>query len=70
MATFGATMLVFAITTARLVAYAINDRDRWRRFLFLVLLVLAVAAARWAFADGGVHVLLHDFGPASPTRQR
>jgi uncharacterized membrane protein YqjE len=52
---------VFLITLARLVAYAINDRDRWRRFLLLVVLVLALAAARWVFADGGAHVLLHDF---------
>ena len=38
---------VFLITLARLVAYVINDRDRWRRFLFLVLLVLAVAVGWW-----------------------
>jgi hypothetical protein len=57
-----AVMLAFAITLTRLVAYAINDRARWWRFLFLVLLVLAVAAAWWAFADGGIHLVLHDFG--------
>lgn len=58
---FGASVIAFMITVARLVAYAIDDRERWRRFLFLVFLVLAVAAARWALADGGVHVLLGDF---------
>jgi len=56
------------LASARLIAYAINDRDRWRRFLVLVLLVLAAASARWLFADGGVLVLLHDFGLASITR--
>lgn len=49
-------------TLARLLAYAINDRDRWRRFVFLIFLPLAVAAGWWLLADGGVHVLLHDFG--------
>lgn len=50
------------ITVARLVAYVIDDHNRWRRFLVLVLLVLVVVAVRWLLADGGVHVLLHDFG--------
>ncbi len=50
------------------IAYTISDRDRWRRFIVLVLLVLAAASARWLFADGGVLVLLHDFGLASITR--
>jgi len=55
------------VTVARLVAYTISDRDRWRRFVFLLFLVLAVAAGWWLLADGGVHVLLHDFGPAGIT---
>jgi hypothetical protein len=50
------------VTVARLVAYTINDRDRWRRFLFLVFLALAIAAGWWLLAGGGVHVILHDFG--------
>jgi len=54
--------LVFAV--ARLIAYAINDDKRWRRFLFLVFLALAVAAGWWLLADGGVQVLLHEFGHA------
>jgi hypothetical protein len=49
-------------TVARLLAYAINDRDRWRRFVFLIFLALAVAAGWWLLADGGFHVLLRDFG--------
>ena len=56
------------ITLARLVAYAINDRERWRRFLFLVLLGLAVTVGWWLIADGGWQGLLHDFRPASITR--
>jgi hypothetical protein len=52
--------LVIAVT--RLIAYAINDRDRWRRLLFLIFLALAVAAVWWVLVDGGVHVFLRDFG--------
>jgi uncharacterized membrane protein YqjE len=48
------------ITLARLVAYAINDRDRWQRFLFLVFLALAVAVGWWLLADSGVQIVLHD----------
>jgi hypothetical protein len=59
---FGATVIVFTITLARLVAYAIDNGERWRRFMFLVLLALAVAVGLWVLADGGIHVLLHDFG--------
>jgi uncharacterized membrane protein YqjE len=59
---------VFLITLARLVAYVINDRDRWRRFLFLVLLVLAVAVGWWLIAKGGIQLLRSDFSPAGITR--
>jgi hypothetical protein len=44
--------LVIAVT--RLIAYAISDGDRWRRFLFLIFLALAVAAVWWVLVDGGV----------------
>jgi hypothetical protein len=57
--TFGVAVV---LVVARLLAYAINDRDRWRRFLVFVFLVLAVTAIWWLLADGGVHVLLRDFG--------
>jgi uncharacterized membrane protein YqjE len=59
---FGATVIAFMITLARLVAYAIDNRERWRRFMFLVLLALAVAMGWWMLVGGGIHVLLHDFG--------
>ena len=48
-------------TVARLLAYVLNDRDRWHRFLFLVFLALAIAAGWWLLADGGIYILLHDF---------
>jgi hypothetical protein len=57
-----AVYVAIAVTIARLLAYAIDNRDRWRRFLSLVLLALTVAAVWWVFARGGVHVLRHDFG--------
>jgi hypothetical protein len=50
------------ITLARLVAYAIDNTQRWRRFLLLIFLALVVAAGWWLLANGGIHVLLHDFG--------
>jgi hypothetical protein len=49
-----------AFTVARLIAYAINDRERWRRFLFLVFLALAIAAGWWLLVGGGVQIVLHD----------
>jgi hypothetical protein len=60
MRTNGATVFACIIVLARLVAYAINDDKRWRRFLFLVFLALAVAVGWWLFADGGVQAVLHD----------
>jgi hypothetical protein len=30
--------------------------------LMALVLTLAVVAAWWLLADGGIHVLLHDFG--------
>jgi O-antigen/teichoic acid export membrane protein len=58
-----------AIAVIRLVAYAIGDDKRWRRFLFLLFLLMAAAALAgwWLFGDGGLQLLLHDFGPAGIT---
>jgi uncharacterized membrane protein (DUF373 family) len=53
---------VVMVAVVRLIAFAIDDRDRWHRFLFLVFLALAVVVIWWVLADGGVHVLVHDFG--------
>ena len=62
----GAVVLVAII---KLIAFAIDDDKRWPRFrnlaLFVVFLALAIAAAAswWLLGDGGLQVLLHDFGP-------
>jgi hypothetical protein len=50
------------IILARLVAYAIDNDQRWRRFVFLILLALAVATGWWLVADDGIHVLLRSLG--------
>ena len=65
----GAILLAAILAVIRLIAYAISDDKRWRRFLFLVFLTLAIAtvAGWWLLADGGLQVLLHDFGPAITT---
>jgi len=61
----GAVVLVRIIW---LIAYALDDDKRWARFrnlsLFVVFLVLAIAAGWWLLADGGIQILLHDFGQA------
>jgi hypothetical protein len=58
----GEVGIAIVIAFARLVAYAVSDHDRFRRFLVLIFLALAVAAGWWLLADDGVHMLLHDFG--------
>jgi hypothetical protein len=65
-----ATAVAIAHFVFKLITHAIDDRDRWRRFLFLVFLALAVVTVWWVFVRGGVQVLLHDFDPASITRPR
>jgi uncharacterized membrane protein YqjE len=57
----GEVGITVVITLARLVAYAIDNDQRWHRFVFLVFLVLAIAAGWWLLANDGIHVLLHDF---------
>lgn len=58
----GEVGIVVVITLARLVAHVIDNDQRWRRFVFLIFLALAVAAGWWLLADDGIHLLLHDFG--------
>jgi uncharacterized membrane protein YqjE len=55
-----AAVVAMIIAITRLIAYAINDDKRWWRFLFLVFLLLAVAAGWWLLTDGGVQAVLHD----------
>jgi uncharacterized membrane protein YqjE len=54
----------------RLIGYVIDDDKRWRKFLFLVFLLMAAAAAAgwWLLGDGGMEILLHDFGTPGITR--
>ena len=56
------------------IAYALDDDKRWARFrnlsLFVVFLVLAIAAGWWLLADGGIQMLLHDFDPASVAKSK
>ena len=59
-----ATVVVVII---ELITFVISDARRWRRFLFLMFLLLAIAAGWWLLADGGLQVILHDFGPVSIT---
>ncbi len=61
----GALVLVHLM---RLIAFAIDDDKRWPRFrnlaLFVVFLLLAIAAAAgwWLLGDGGLQILVHQFG--------
>lgn len=64
----GEVIPAIILTVARLIAYIIDNPGRYRRTLVLVLLTLAVITVRWALADGGVHVLLHDFSQAAIAR--
>jgi hypothetical protein len=50
-----------------LVKYAIDNKDRWRRLMFLVILALFAAVGWWLLGRGGLLVLLHGFGPAPTT---
>lgn len=58
----------------RLLTHAIDDRDRWRRLMFLVVpllivaLALAAVAVWWLLGEGGLQIVLYDFGPAAITR--
>lgn len=41
------------------VAYCIGNKDRWRRFLRFLPIVVLLVAAWWLFADGGMVLLIH-----------
>lgn len=66
----GAGAVVF-VAVIKLIAFAIDDDKRWTRFrnlsLFVVFMLLAIAAAAgwWLLGDGGLQILVHEFGAAS-----
>lgn len=66
----GAGAVVVILAIIRLIGYVIDDDKRWRKFLFLVFLLMAAAAAAgwWLLGDGGMEILLHDFGTPGITR--
>jgi hypothetical protein len=59
-----AVIVAAVLAVTRLATHAIYDRERWRRFQSLIFLALVVAVVWWLLADGGVHILLHDFSQA------
>jgi hypothetical protein len=72
-----ATVVVIFRIVFKLITHAIDDKDRWRRLMFLVVplltlvLALAVVAVWWLLGDGGLQVVLHGFGQtATPDRPR
>jgi hypothetical protein len=56
------------VSILQLATFAMTSRERWRRFVFFIVLLLVARAGWWALADNGIHILLHDFGPAATTR--
>ena len=74
-----AIAVVIVSIVVKLITHAIDDKDRWRRLMFLVILLLTVAVALtavtiwWLLGDGGLQVILHVLGhatTASPTKPR
>ena len=65
-----ASAVVIVHIIFKLITHAIDDKDRWRRLMFIVVPLLIVVLALvgvvmwWLLADGGVQVLLHEFGQA------
>jgi len=75
-----ASAVVIVHIIFKLITHAIDDSDKWRRFMFLVVplltvvlvlvLVLVGVAVWWLMGDGGLQVLIHDFGPATTIAPR
>lgn len=63
----GAGVVVVTLAIVRLIAHAMDTKERWRRFLFFVFLLMAACAVAgwWLLGDGGLQLLLHDLGRAS-----
>ena len=53
-----AVLMTAIITVAQLTRHAIDDGARWRRFLLLIFLALAVWVCWWVLARGGVQVVV------------
>jgi ABC-type uncharacterized transport system YnjBCD permease subunit len=62
------TVVVIIRIIFKLITHAIDDKDRWRRLMSLVVpllavvLALAAVAVWWLLADSGVQVVLHAIG--------
>jgi ABC-type uncharacterized transport system YnjBCD permease subunit len=62
-----ATAVVIVRIVFKLVSHAIDDKDRWRRLMFLLMPLLTVVfaliavATWWLLADGGLHAVLNSF---------
>jgi hypothetical protein len=63
-----AIVVVIIRIVFKLVTYAIDDENRWRRFMSLaaplvaLVLTLALVGVWWLLGNDGVNILLHDFG--------
>lgn len=68
-----ATAVAIVGIVFKLITHAIDDRDKWRRLMFLVVPLLAVALALiltgilvwWLLGDGGLPIVLHRLGLAA-----
>jgi hypothetical protein len=67
-----AAVAVVMVAITKLIAFAIDDKQRWRRLLVLVFILMAATAAVgwWVLGDGGLQVIMHDFSPASIAQPR
>lgn len=63
-----ASVVLIVRVAFKLLTHAIDDKDRWSRLLVLAvpllvaLLALVGVAVWWLLCDGGVQVLVRDFG--------
>jgi hypothetical protein len=70
-----ATAVAIVGIVFKLITHAIDDRDKWRRLMFLVVPLLAVALTLaliltgilvwWLLGDGGLPIVLHRLGLAA-----
>jgi hypothetical protein len=43
------------VSILQLATFAMTSRERWRKFVFFIVLLLVARAGWWALADSGVH---------------